>query len=301
MHDFRAGVRRFSLNSRTTPTNGSEMRRAVPRGSVQSIQATRAPSTRPHSLSNLAVTADTVVPSEARDAVISLRDVAKVFVSTQTPCIALEQISLDVRAGAFVALVGASGSGKSTLLNLISGIDRPTRGEVRVAGTRVDTLPEKAMAPWRGRAVGIVFQFFQLIPTLSALENVLIAMDFCGVWPASERVERAQTLLSRLGVADQADKRPNTMSGGQQQRVAVARALANAPAVLLADEATGNLDSRTAASLLDLLASLAADGQTVVMATHDHSVQRVASRTITLQDGRVLTDSANLLAAPRDA
>jgi putative ABC transport system ATP-binding protein len=144
------------------------------------------------------------------------------------------------------------------------------------------------MSPWRGSTVGIVFQFFQLLPTLSAAENVMLPMDFCNAWPARERRDRAIALLDRLGVADQANKLPSTLSGGQQQRVAVARAMANAPAVLLADEPTGNLDSRTADSMLELLAGLVADGQTVVMVTHERSAQRFASRVITLADGRVV-------------
>jgi len=144
------------------------------------------------------------------------------------------------------------------------------------------------MARWRGRTVGIVFQFFQLLPTLSTVENVMLPMDFCDAWPPRERRGRAERLLERLGVIDQADKLPSTLSGGQQQRVAIARALANRPAVLLADEPTGNLDSRNAASILDLFAELAADGQTVLMATHDAGVHRAATRTVTIADGRIV-------------
>jgi putative ABC transport system ATP-binding protein len=219
---------------------------------------------------------------------IVMRDVSKMFPGAAGPFRALDRVNIDIERGEFVAVVGQSGSGKSTLLALLAGIDRPTSGEVFVGDTAVHTLTERDMSPWRGATVGIVFQFFQLLPTLSAAENVMLPMDFCNAWPARERRDRAIVLLDRLGVADQADKLPSTLSGGQQQRVAVARAMANAPAVLLADEPTGNLDSRTADSMLDLLAGLVADGQTVVMVTHERSAQRFASRVITLADGRVV-------------
>jgi putative ABC transport system ATP-binding protein len=220
--------------------------------------------------------------------VITLRNVARTFPSPAGAFSALSGVNLTIDRGEFVVIVGASGSGKSTLLGLLAGIDRPTTGEVVVDGTPVHALSERAITAWRGRAVGIVFQFFQLLPTLTAAENVMLPMDFCGTWPVRERRSRALTLLDRLGVADQADKLPATMSGGQQQRVAVARALANQPAVLLADEPTGNLDSRTAAALLDLLAELSREGQTVVMVTHERDAIRMASRTIALADGKVV-------------
>jgi putative ABC transport system ATP-binding protein len=220
---------------------------------------------------------------------IVLRDVSKTFPSAAGgPFAALSDISLSIDKGEFVVIVGQSGSGKSTLLALLAGIDRPTRGEVIVGPTAVHSLSEREISAWRGNAIGIVFQFFQLLPTLTAAENVMLPMDFSGRWPARERRERAMTLMARLGVADQADKRPSTLSGGQQQRVAVARALANEPAVLLADEPTGNLDSRTADSMLELLAGLVNDGQTVVMVTHERSARRFASRTVTLADGRIV-------------
>jgi putative ABC transport system ATP-binding protein len=219
---------------------------------------------------------------------ITLRRVSKVFPTAAGPFAALSDVNLSIDQGEFVAVVGQSGSGKSTLLALLAGIDRPSTGEVYVAGTAVHGLTERAMSPWRGRTVGIVFQFFQLLPTLTAAENVMLPMDFCRVWPARERRDRALALLDRLGVADQADKLPSTLSGGQQQRVAVARAMANAPSVLLADEPTGNLDSRTADAMLEVLAGLVRDGHTVVMVTHERTAERFASRTITLADGRVM-------------
>jgi putative ABC transport system ATP-binding protein len=221
------------------------------------------------------------------DSLIEMRGVTKRYPGAAGGFTALAGVDLDVTRGELLVVVGQSGSGKSTLLGLLAGIDRPTLGEVRVGGTAVHALSEGQLAVWRGRTVGIVFQFFQLLPTLTAAENVMLPMDFCGTWPARERRSRALALLDRLGVADQADKLPATLSGGQQQRVAVARALANAPELLLADEPTGNLDSRTAAGLLELLAGLARDGQTVVMATHEREARRLASRAVTLVDGRV--------------
>jgi putative ABC transport system ATP-binding protein len=225
--------------------------------------------------------------------VIALRDVTKSYPSGAGAFPALLDVNLTIDRGEFVVVVGQSGSGKSTLLGLVAGIDRPTRGEVVVGGTPVHSLSERAISAWRGRAVGIVFQFFQLLPTLTGIENVMLPMDFCDAWPKRERRDRALTLLDRLGVADQAAKLPATMSGGQQQRVAVARALANAPAVLLADEPTGNLDSRTAKALLVLLGDLAREGQTVVMVTHERTARRHATRTVTLADGRIVPNEAD--------
>jgi putative ABC transport system ATP-binding protein len=199
-------------------------------------------------------------------------------------------VTLTVARGEFVVVVGQSGSGKSTLLGLLAGIDRPTSGQVTVAGRALQSLPERELSAWRGRAVGIVFQFFQLLPTLTALENVMLPMDFCGTWPGRARRERGLSLLDRLGVADQADKLPLTLSGGQQQRVAVARALANEPAVLLADEPTGNLDSRTSDGMLGMLAELVREGQTIVMVTHERSAMRHATRAVTLLDGQIVDD-----------
>ena len=207
---------------------------------------------------------------------------------------ALDGVSLGIDRGEFVVVVGQSGSGKSTLLAMLAGIDTPSSGEVFVDGTAVHQLTERAKSAWRGKAVGIVFQFFQLLPTLTTIENVMLPMDFCGTFAAHERRPRAEALLERLGVADQAHKLPSTLSGGQQQRVAVARAMANAPTVLLADEPTGNLDSRTAGDMMEVFTGLVADGQTLVMVTHDATARTFASRTITLADGRVVHDDARI-------
>ena len=204
---------------------------------------------------------------------------------------ALQAIDLAINAGEFVAVVGPSGSGKSTLLNLLAGIDRADSGRLDVAGQDLRALPERALSQWRGGSVGVVFQFFQLLPTLTAQENVMLPMDFGNRWPAAERPARARALLARLGVADQADKFPTALSGGQQQRVALARALANAPRLVLADEPTGNLDSANAAALLDLLAGLAREeGVTVVMVTHERAALGQVGRSLHLRDGRLVED-----------
>ena len=222
--------------------------------------------------------------------VIVLRGVTQTYPSAGGSFTALENVNLTIERGEFAVVVGASGSGKSTLLGLMSGIDRPKSGEVFVGGTAVHELSERAMSAWRGRAVGIVFQFFQLLPTLTVAENVMLPMDFCSTYPPQARRGRALQLLDRLGVADQADKLPSTLSGGQQQRVALARALANDPTVLLADEPTGNLDSHTAAAMLELLGGLVREGQTIVMVTHEEHARTIASRTVTIADGRIVSN-----------
>jgi putative ABC transport system ATP-binding protein len=227
-------------------------------------------------------------PPASSAPLIRLSSVDKTYAGKGATCTALAGFNLQVERGEFVAISGQSGSGKSTVLNLLGGLDRPSAGEVWVDGQAVHAMPERDLARWRGRSVGIVFQFFQLMPSLSALENVMLPMDLAGRWPARERRGRAFSLLERLGIAGQTDKLPSAMSGGQQQRVAVARALANAPALLLADEPTGNLDTRSAAALLDLLDELVAQGQTLVMVTHDPAVLRRAHRTVTLVDGRAV-------------
>jgi putative ABC transport system ATP-binding protein len=225
------------------------------------------------------------------DNVIEMRGVSKQFSTAAGPFTALSGVDLRIGRGELAIVAGASGSGKSTLLAMLAGIDRPTLGEVIVGGTAVHRLRERDLSAWRGRTVGIVFQFFQLLPTLTAAENVMLPMDFCCSWPVRERWPRAIALLERLGVADQADKLPATLSGGQQQRVALARALANDPAVLLADEPTGNLDSRTAGEIRRLLADLSNAGQTIVMVTHDHGAMSCATRRIELADGRLVGDA----------
>ena len=220
---------------------------------------------------------------------ITLQGVSKTFETTAGPFAALRNVDLDVRPGEFVAVVGKSGSGKSTLLNVIGGIDRPSGGSVTVAGARIGAVDENRLAAWRGRTVGFVFQFFQLLPTLTAVENVMLPMDFCGMRSPRERRPHAMELLERFGVAAQADKLPSSLSGGEQQRVAIARAVANDPPVVLADEPTGNLDSANAGIVFDLFRSMAGAGTSVVIATHDRDVASIFDRTIELADGALVS------------
>ena len=223
---------------------------------------------------------------------ISLHQVNKKYESPAGVFSALRDVELEIRAGEFVGVVGKSGSGKSTLLNMIAGIDRPSSGSVTVAGTPIHEFNENKLAAWRGRNVGFVFQFFQLLPTLTAAENVMLPMDFGKSFPLRERRKRAQTLLERVGVGPHADKLPATLSGGEQQRVAIARALANEPPLVLADEPTGNLDSSTAAAILDLFRNMARQGTTVVIATHEADIARVISRRVEISDGALANDYA---------
>jgi putative ABC transport system ATP-binding protein len=218
---------------------------------------------------------------------VDLRGVTKTFESAAGPFTALQKIDLQVQAGEFMAIIGKSGSGKSTLLNMIAGIDRPTSGQVVVNGADIHQLNEGQVARWRGVNVGLVFQFFQLIPTLTAIENIMLPMDFCNVYPDNERERRAKHLLGLVGIAGQAEKLPAALSGGEQQRVAIARALANDPPLIIADEPTGNLDSKTAALVFDLFRDLVSQGKTVLMVTHDKELARSVPHRIELTDGRI--------------
>jgi putative ABC transport system ATP-binding protein len=223
---------------------------------------------------------------------IQVSDVVKTYPLGTGEVTAVDHLSLDIGHGELVAIVGRSGSGKTTLLNLLAGIDRPTAGTVRAAGADLGSLSESGLAAWRGRNVGLVFQFFQLLPTLTVAENVMLPMDFARKVPTGQRRDRAQRLLERVGIGDQADKLPATLSGGQQQRAAIARALANDPPLLLADEPTGNLDSTTAEAVLQLFADLNAEGRTIVVVTHERDIRSIAGREITLVDGRIVTDQS---------
>ena len=197
----------------------------------------------------------------------------------------LRSVSLTVDQGQFVGVRGPSGSGKSTLINMITGIDRPTSGSVRVAGQPIEKMSENQLARFRGKNIGVIFQFFQLLPTLTIVENVMLPMDFCRVWKPRERPERAMMLLEQVGLADQAHKLPNTLSGGQQQRAAIARALANDPPLLMADEPTGNLDSKTADMVFTLFEELVKKGKTFIMVTHDVELAKRIPRLVEVFDG----------------
>lgn len=221
---------------------------------------------------------------------LELRGVGKVYKTAAGDFRALHNIDLQIDRGEFVGIIGRSGSGKSTLINMITGIDRPTSGEVLVGDTAVHRLNENQMARWRGRNLGVVFQFFQLLPNLSIIENVMLPMDFCNTYPLSARRQRALALLELVELAEQADKLPSAVSGGQQQRAAIARALANDPAIIVADEPTGNLDSKTAKAMFDLFERLTQHGKTVVMVTHDPSLAKRVSRTVIIADGEVVSD-----------
>jgi putative ABC transport system ATP-binding protein len=218
---------------------------------------------------------------------VSMNRVFKRYVTPSGSFEALRNIDLEVLRGEFVAVVGRSGSGKSTLINVLTGIDSPSSGEISVASTALHKLGEEELAKWRGRNVGVIFQFFQLLPTLTVAENVMLPMDFCNTFPPAERRPRAMALLEKMGIADQADKLPSDLSGGQQQRAAIARALANDPPLVVADEPTGNLDSRTSEDVVRFFSTLVNEGKTVVMVTHERDLSRYFTRTVMLADGAI--------------
>lgn len=222
---------------------------------------------------------------------IDLQSVMKIYDTAAGQFHALKGVNLQVMPGEFVAVVGKSGSGKSTLINMITGIDRPSGGEVVVAGTPVHMLNENQIARWRGRNVGVVFQFFQLLPTLTVLENVMLPMDFCHMYTPAERRRRAISLLEQVDLGDQMHKLPTAISGGQQQRAAIARSLANDPPIVIADEPTGNLDSRTADSVFELFSQLVNSGKTILMVTHDDDLAHRVTRTVTIADGEIVGDT----------
>jgi len=231
--------------------------------------------------------------TDVNGTLIDLRDVVKTYETGAGEVTVLKDITLRVRPGEFVSVVGPSGSGKSTLLNMMTGIDRPTSGEVFVGGQAVHKLSENGLARWRGRNVGVIFQFFQLLPTLTILENVMLPMDFCNVYRRRERQGRAMHLLEQVGIAEHAHKLPSALSGGEQQRAAIARALANDPSVVVADEPTGNLDSKTASEVFTLFEGLVAQGKTLLVVTHDRSLSARTQRMIRLLDGRIHRDENN--------
>lgn len=224
---------------------------------------------------------------QSSNPLVELRNLVKHYHTPAGDFPALRGINLRVQRGEFLAVVGKSGAGKSTLVNIVSLIDKPTSGEIIVDGMPIHTLSEDQKARWRCQNLGMVFQFFQLLPTLNLIENITIAMDFCNVYSVKEQNERAHHLLEQVGIADHAYKTPAKISGGQQQRVAIARALANDPPMLIADEPTGNLDSRTAGEIFDLFASLVDAGKSLLVVTHDKEITSRASRVVEIADGNI--------------
>ncbi len=219
---------------------------------------------------------------------ISLRDLHKDYITAAGPLPALNGIDLSVDRGEFLTVIGKSGAGKSTMINVITGIDNATSGEIVIDGAPLHAMTEDQVARWRGDNMGVVFQFFQLLPSLNLIENITLAMDFRNTYPLKERKERALHLLEQVGIADHAHKTPAKISGGQQQRVAIARALANDPQIIFADEPTGNLDSRTAAGILDLFEQLVEQGKTLLMVTHDEEIAARSTRTVTIANGCIV-------------
>jgi putative ABC transport system ATP-binding protein len=233
------------------------------------------------------------------NALINLEQVRKVYQTKAGDLEVLKGVDFQVSEGKFVAIVGPSGSGKSTLINMITGIDRPTQGEVYVVNERLTKMSENQVAKWRGRNVGVVFQFFQLLPTLTVLENVMMPMNYVGTYPG-KRKERAMELLDRVDLPDIAHKYPSQISGGQQQRAAIARALANDPKLIVGDEPTGNLDRVSAALVFQLFEELVEQGTTIVMVTHDRDLAGQVPNVVEVRDGRILQQhevDARLVAA----
>jgi ABC-type lipoprotein export system ATPase subunit len=232
----------------------------------------------------------------AGDILIELRGVRKAYSTPAGDVEALKGIDLQIKPGEFVAVVGKSGAGKSTLVNMVTGIDQPSSGVVRVGEYAIETMNEDQIAAWRGQNVGVVFQFFQLLPMLTCAQNVMLPMDFADLYRSPKgRRERALHLLDQVGIARHADKLPSAVSGGQRQRVAIARALANDPIFLAADEPTGNLDSKTAEDVFAVFERLVDDGTTILMVTHDRELASRVNRTVSIADGTIVADATAYL------
>jgi putative ABC transport system ATP-binding protein len=227
--------------------------------------------------------------------VVSLRNLSKSYLTAGSSVSVLRNINIDIAPGERIAIIGKSGSGKTTLINMLTGIDSPSTGEIVIQGQSMTVLDQNAMAQWRGKNIGIVFQFFQLLPTLTILENIILPMDLCNQFLRNKRAARALELLDRVGIADHAHKLPAALSGGQQQRAAIARALANDPPLLVADEPTGNLDSSNADHIMQLFTNLAREGKTIIAVSHEQDISRYVDRIITLKDGEIASSSAEVL------
>ncbi len=238
---------------------------------------------------NLAVVPTAV--AKAQKPIVEVKNVIKSFPVGDTEVTILKGVSLTVQPGEFVAIVGPSGNGKSTLLNMITGIDRPSNGEVFVTGQPLHTMSENQMAIWRGEQLGIIFQFFQMLPSLSLMQNIILPMEFAGKYTRTERRERAMGLLDLVGLADQANKLPGMVSGGQQQRAAIARSLANDPPMIVADEPTGNLDAKTANEVFNIFYKLVESGKTMLMVTHDRELASRIPRMVEVVNGLIHSDT----------
>ncbi len=228
--------------------------------------------------------------TNGKEPIIEIKDVVKSFPVGNGEVTILKGVSFAVKPGEFVSIVGPSGNGKSTLLNMVTGIDRPSSGEIVVTGRAVHRMTEDQLAAWRGENVGIIFQFFQMLPALSLLQNVILPMELAGKFTPKERRERAMHLLEIVGLSDQATKLPSMVSGGEQQRAAIARALANDPPLVVADEPTGNLDSRNAQGIFDLFSDIVSQGKTMLMVTHDKELAKRVPRVVEILDGRITRD-----------
>lgn len=221
---------------------------------------------------------------------LDLQNITKVYPDHSGGTTALKNATLNFKTGEFIAVLGKSGSGKSTLLNMLSGIDRPTSGEIIYDYRPLHSLTESALTAWRGRNMGIIFQFFQLIPTLTILENIILPMDLCNAYATRNRKRIALDLLSKVEIEEYANKLPVDLSGGQQQRAAIARALANNPPFIVADEPTGNLDTYNASKVVELFRKMTDDGKTIIMVTHDTELAKLTDRIITIEDGLITSD-----------
>lgn len=233
----------------------------------------------------------TAITNPRPPGIVRLEKVVKTFVSTAGEFTALKGIDLQLAEGEFAAVIGKSGSGKSTLLNMITGIDHPSSGRVMVDGVDIHSMTESKRSLWRGRSLGIIFQFFQLLPMLNILENVMLPMDYVGMYEIDQRPKKAMELLERVGLRDQAQMLPLSISRGQQQTAAIARALANDPPILVADEPTGNLDTKAAGEIIDLFEELSRGGKTILMVTHDPTMTERSSRTVFISDGELVNET----------